>query len=153
MTAPLPESLRRRTSFAVIRLAALVRQDCAEKVAKFGLNQQQHAILSCLAEFGPAAQKDVAGRLGLDSGDIVAFLDSLQAAGLITRERDPVDRRRQILTITDAGRVILTEADEKLSDEAAGVLGVLTDRQRHQLYDLAVKVLADRFPENWSTAS
>jgi DNA-binding MarR family transcriptional regulator len=152
MTGQLPEALRTRTSFALIRLAAIVRQDCAEKVATLGLNQQQHAILSCLDEFGPAVQKDVAARLGLDSGDLVAFLDGLQDPALITRERDRRDRRRQILTITDSGRKLLGQAEDLLGDEANGVLGTLSAKQRADLYNLAVTVLAEHAPETWSAS-
>jgi DNA-binding MarR family transcriptional regulator len=150
MTGQLPEALRTRASFALIRLAAIVRQDCAEKVATLGLNQQQHAILSCLDEFGPAVQKDVAVRLGFDSGDLVAFLDGLQESGHLTRERDQRDRRRQILTITDSGRKLLGQAEDLLGDEAKGVLGALTARQRADLYQLAITVLAKHSPETWS---
>jgi DNA-binding MarR family transcriptional regulator len=150
MTGQLPTALRTRPSFALIRLAAIVRQDCAEKVATLGLNQQQHAILSCLDEFGPAVQKDVAARLGLDSGDLVAFLDGLQDSALITRERDRGDRRRQILTITDSGRKLLGRAEDLLGDEAKGPLGTLTAKQRADLYKLAVTVLAEHSPETWS---
>lgn len=148
----LPQSLRTRASFALIRLAAVLRQECADKLATLGLSQHQHAILCCLAEFGPSAQRDVAARLGLDSGDLVAFLDGLQEAGLIGRERDKQDRRRQILTLTATGRRVLTRADKLLDDDTGGTLGVLGAEGRADLRRLAVRVLESHAPEHWPAA-
>ena len=86
MAAPdalLPSALRNRTSYVLVKLTALARQQSAGQVAAWGLNQHQHAILCCLDEFGPACQKDIAARLGVDVGDTVSFVDGLQRAGLI----------------------------------------------------------------------
>jgi MarR family transcriptional regulator, lower aerobic nicotinate degradation pathway regulator len=146
----LPGQLRTRASFVVIRLAALLRQECGDKMASLGLSMHQHAILLVLDEFGAAAQKDVAARLGLDSGDLVAFLDGLQQAGLIARERDVRDRRRQILTITDAGRRILPRAQALLDDVTGTVLEALDGAERDQLTRLAAAALAAHAPEYWT---
>lgn len=152
MTDPLllPGPLRERPSFVLIRLANLLRQECADKLAPLGLSQHQHAILLVLAEFGPAVQKDVAARLGLDGGDLVAFLDGLQAEGLITRDRDPSDRRRQILTLTPPGRDVLREAEELLDDVSGSVLAHLSPAGRAELTRLAREVLSAHAPQTWT---
>lgn len=74
----------------------------------------------------------------------------MNVADRITGRRDQRDRRRQILTITDSGRKLLTQAEELLGDEAKGVLGALTAGQRADLYRLAVTVLAKHSPDTWS---
>lgn len=146
----LPAALRDRTSYALVRLAAIARQHCADVLAEAGLGQHQHAILCCLEEFGPAFQKDIAGRLGIDSGDIVAFVDKLQAAGLITRERDTRDRRRQLLSITDEGRRELKRVERLFDDAEPGALGALTPDQRADLHRMAIRVLEQHAPQAWS---
>jgi MarR family transcriptional regulator, lower aerobic nicotinate degradation pathway regulator len=147
----LPAALRHRTSFALVRLAAVARQHCADVLADAGLGQHQHAILCCLDEFGPAFQKDIAGRLGIDSGDIVAFVDKLQVAGLITRERDTRDRRRQLLTITHGGRRELERIEQLFDDAEPGALGALTADQRDDLHRMATQVLEHHAPQAWSS--
>lgn len=146
----LPEALRMRTSFVLIRLGALLRQDGVERLAQLGLSQHQHAILCALAEFGPAVQKDVAIRLGLDSGDLVAFLDGLQRARLIRRDRDDRDRRRQILTITPSGHEVLARAEDLLDEGTIETLAALSAQERVELYELGVQVLTVHAPESWS---
>jgi DNA-binding MarR family transcriptional regulator len=145
----LPAALRTRSGFVLARLAALARQECAEQLATVGLSQHQHAILCCLDEYGPACQKDVAGRLGIDGGDIVAFIDGLQAQGLVVRERDQRDRRRQILTITPSGKRLLQKVEHLLDKTEPGVLAALSPEQRATLHQAALAVLSRHDPEAW----
>ena len=145
----LPAALRDRTSFVLIKVAALARQGCAERLAAVGLSQHQHAILCCLDEFGPASQKGIGTRLGIDGGDIVAFVDGLQRAGLITRERDERDRRRQILGITAAGRRLLRRVEKLMDAAEPGPLAALTPQQRTLLQACATAVLAADAPQSW----
>jgi DNA-binding MarR family transcriptional regulator len=149
-SARLPAALRHRTSFVLVRLAAVARQHCADVLAEAGLGQHQHAILCCLDEFGPAFQKDIAGRLGIDSGDIVAFVDKLQVAGLITRERDTRDRRRQLLSITEDGRRELKRIEQLFDEAEPGALGALSREERAELHRMATRVLQRMAPQAWS---
>jgi len=146
----LPAALRDRTSFVLIKLAALARQGCAGQLAAVGLSQHQHAILCCLDEYGQASQKVVATRLGIDGGDIVAFVDGLQRAGLITRERDERDRRRQILGISPTGRRLLRRVEKLMDAAEPGVLAALSEEQRAVLHACATEVLAADAPSAWT---
>jgi DNA-binding MarR family transcriptional regulator len=148
--AQLPAALRARPSFALARLGILVRQQCVEQLATAGLSQHQHAILCCLDEFGPACQRDVAARLGIDSGDIVAFFDGLQKRGLVVRERDQRDRRRQVVSLTAGGRQLLREIEGKLDAAEPGMLAALGETERAEFCRLAVRVLAAQEPSAWS---
>jgi MarR family transcriptional regulator, lower aerobic nicotinate degradation pathway regulator len=148
-----PAALRRRPTYALARLAAASRRRCAKHLATVGLGQHQHAILCCLAEFGPQMQKDTAVRLGIDSGDIVAFVDDLQDAGLVERRRDERDRRRQILTLTPAGQQALAEAERQLDRATRETFQPLTVAERAQLHQLMARVLAHEEPGSWPVAN
>jgi MarR family transcriptional regulator, lower aerobic nicotinate degradation pathway regulator len=153
MSAPetlLPSALRGRLSFALARLGGLARQECADQLAAAGLSQHQHAILCCLDEYGPACQKDIALRLGIDSGDIVAFIDGLQAKGLTVRERDERDRRRQIVSVTASGKRTLRKVERMLDAAEPGLLAALTESERGELQRWAVRVLARQAPAGWA---
>ena len=145
----LPAALRNRTSFVLIKLAALARQHCAGQLAVAGLSQHHHAILCCLDEYGRACQKDIAARLGIDGGDVVAFVDGLQRAGLISRERDERDRRRQILALTASGRQLLRRVEGLMDAAEPGPLGALTEEQRALLHACATEALAADAPQSW----
>lgn len=144
-----PAALRRRTTYLTARLAAETRRRCTERLGEVGLGQYQHAILCCLDEFGPQIQKEVAGRLGIDSGDMVSLIDDVQNAGFVNRERDPRDRRRQILTLTPRGKEVLGEAERNLDLATAEAYSPLTPDEREALHTLMLRVLAHSDPEAW----
>jgi MarR family transcriptional regulator, organic hydroperoxide resistance regulator len=84
----------------------------------FGLTYPQYLTLLALWS-GPAEQSvgELGDRLSLDSGTLTPLLKRLEAAGLVTRRRDPADERRVIVGLTSRG--------ESLQDELAHVPGAL----------------------------
>ncbi|MGO4203710.1 MarR family winged helix-turn-helix transcriptional regulator [Rhodococcus sp. TAF43] len=119
-----------RLGYGFVKSALKVRQFYGAKLSEVGLLPNQHAILSILNELGPCHQKELASRVVLDPGDIVAYLDGLQKSQDIVRERDPEDRRRQIVSITDQGRATLVDADRALDEVEEAVFGGLSPSHR-----------------------
>lgn len=101
-----------------------------DRLTAAGIGKWHYAVLAALAEFGAQSQADVGRRLGLDRSDMVAVLNDLQADDYVTREADPADRRRNIVTISDAGHAALAGFD-RLVAEADGLLmaGLSADDQ------------------------
>ncbi|MDH6283609.1 MarR family winged helix-turn-helix transcriptional regulator [Prescottella agglutinans] len=133
-------SLSRRPGFVFVRAALRVRQVYADALADVGLLPNHHAILSTLEEFGPCHQKELASRVVVDQGDIVAYLDGLQNNGHVIRERDPNDRRRQIVTITDTGREKLAEGDHALDRVEAQMFSAISTKDRDHLTRIAASL-------------
>jgi DNA-binding MarR family transcriptional regulator len=66
----------------------------------------------------------------------VLLLNELEDLGYIERRRDPADRRRHVVELTDAGRVALERAEraqEGLGDE---LFAALSDEERATLRSL-----------------
>ena len=143
--------LASRIGYIYVRAALRVRQLYSDHLATVGLLPNHHAILSTLHEHGPIHQKLLAERATLDPGDIVSYLDTLQEKTYIHRDRDPHDRRRQIVTITPRGISALDDADRALDDAEAFAFADLTPRQRTQLTKLSA-ILYDRIVDQSPTA-
>jgi DNA-binding MarR family transcriptional regulator len=73
-------------------------------LARHGLTMWGYIVLSALDDAPQSSQASLAERIGADKTRIIATLDALQEAGLITRDPDPADRRARILSITADGR-------------------------------------------------
>lgn len=86
----------------------LARRDLERRLAEdgVGIGSLPFGVLRVLAG-GPLTLVEVSRRMELAPPSLVAAVDALTAAGLVTRERDLRDRRRIPLVITAAGRELL----------------------------------------------
>jgi DNA-binding MarR family transcriptional regulator len=92
---------------------------------------------------GEISQAQLSEHLCIDANNTVILLNELESEGWITRERDPSDRRRHLVRVTDAGRAQLEraiDAREAVTDE---VLARLDADERRQLHDLIAKALGE----------
>src|SRR4051812_8107898 len=98
-----------------------------------GLTMWGYVALTHLAR-GPAeTQLALAAAIGHDKTRLIAVLDTLEAAGLITREPDPNDRRARLVRITAAGlaRHGAAVADTRAREDE--LLGALSAADREAL--------------------
>lgn len=71
--------------------------------AEHELRLTHFAVPTGLCDFRPLAQHDLADRLVLNRSHLVGCLDTVEESGPIRRERDPEDRRRLRVALTEAG--------------------------------------------------
>lgn len=93
------------------------------------------AVSRLLFEIGPdgAAVRELRGRLDLDSGYLTRLLGRLGEEGLVEVHPDPADRRRRVVTLTDAGQAAYGELEERSESLARSLVAPLTERQRSRL--------------------
>jgi DNA-binding MarR family transcriptional regulator len=99
-------------------------------------------LLASIADEGEASQAELARRTGIDPSDVVAALNDMSAGGLVTRERDPADGRRNVVALTRAGRAELRRLDSVVAGIQDAFLEPLSDAERRQLLRILTK-LAD----------
>jgi DNA-binding MarR family transcriptional regulator len=141
-----PDPLLRLPNYLVFELVRLARRMSAEMYPDEELRIPHAAALACLSVRGPMSQRELSEALRLDPGDLVAVIDALEEQGCVVRERDPQDRRRYSLQVTDAGRVALHERrnrGERLNEE---LFAPLAPHERLQLQKLLLRVLAHHDP-------
>lgn len=105
------------------------------------------AVLAALEEYGPLSQAEIGRRLGLDRNDVNGILNRLQTGHLVDRQPDPADRRRNVVTLTDAGRGHLEELQEHADAVQDELLAGLDAPERRQLHALMAKLLDSHQPQ------
>jgi DNA-binding MarR family transcriptional regulator len=110
------------------------------------LNGRQLLVLTFTRSEEHLSQQMLSVRLGLDPTIIVALVDDLEDRGLITRERDPEDRRRHRLRITARGRKVHTAALKAVTQAERDFLAPLDRAERDQLRTLLVTMMTPRLP-------
>lgn len=64
----------------------------------------QYSILAVLDSAGEASQRELCDEVDLDRSTVADLLMRMERRGLVARDRDSRDRRRNAVSLTDAGR-------------------------------------------------
>jgi DNA-binding MarR family transcriptional regulator len=118
-------------------LLALLGQEAMRRLraahTAHNLKPRQFQILGLLHDHGGLAQRELVQTMGVDPSILVTLLNPLEADGLVTRERDPSDRRRHLVTLTPAGKRHLASASRAQKETEDTLFASLDDDQREQL--------------------
>jgi DNA-binding MarR family transcriptional regulator len=105
-----------------------------------GLSPRHASALVRLARAGATSQQALLEILAVDPSALVAILNDLEGDGLVQRQRDPSDRRRHIVEITEAGRRAVCAVDRAVAEVERDAFGELDDDEVKQLQSLLSRV-------------
>jgi DNA-binding MarR family transcriptional regulator len=125
---------------------ARVGRRAAEASTPGGLRPRHLHALGILSERGSLSQQSLGEVLSLDPSNVVGLLNELEERGLITRRRDPADRRRHIVELSTTGEEALAAAYVQLGLVEDGLLAALSAEERAALYHLLVRAAGTESP-------
>jgi MarR family transcriptional regulator, lower aerobic nicotinate degradation pathway regulator len=128
------------------RLAATVRREFVARMVDEQWARDANLRRGCFGvlravEHGPASQREVAERTGIDASDVVDLVDRLETAGFVRRERDECDRRRYALELTPAGQDAIDRFTEVAQAVDEAVLATLEPDERDSLRTLIARIV------------
>ena len=127
------------TVVMLLRLAKVIHKRSSEE--RLGIKLRQLMLLSYLRAGAPALQQQLCESLWLDPNNCVLLLNEMEEMGYVERRRDPADRRRHVVDITNEGRIALERAEraqETIGDE---LMSALSDEERATLRSLLSRVV------------
>jgi DNA-binding MarR family transcriptional regulator len=136
-----PTRLRRKPSWLINKVSARAHRLIVETMAAVDGRAYHFAILAALDEFGPDSQVRIGQRCGIDQSDMHTMLNELTEQGHVARTSDPSDRRRNLITLTTAGRRRLEELDTTLTRVQHDILDALSATERDTLTALLTRIL------------
>lgn len=140
----LPLEMLARPAVLLARVGIAVKMETMDRFEEAGFNAYHYGVLALLDEGARETQATIADALGVDRSMLVGLLDQLEERGMIERRRDPNDRRRQMVSLTAAGKRQLAafrKMVQKIEDE---FLAPLDEDERATLHDLLLRVAAER---------
>jgi len=134
--AHVAKELVKSSGFLLARLGLGFKSKVIAKLDEAGFETYDYGVLALLAEGARVNQANIADALALDPSRLVALLDSLEDRALITRQRDPQDRRRHVVTITTKGERELAQLREIVTGFEEEFLAPLDPESRKTLHEL-----------------
>jgi DNA-binding MarR family transcriptional regulator len=93
-------------------------------------------VLAVVEHLQPVSQRQISDHLGLDASDVVGILDILEAAHMVQRQRDPADRRRHAVVLTELGETAARRFAALRAEATDRVLAGLDADERRQFVHL-----------------
>jgi DNA-binding MarR family transcriptional regulator len=105
-----PLQLDRQVCFALAVASRTVISLYRPLLEPMGLTHPQYLVMLALWERTPRSAKDISSAIELDSATLSPLLKRLEAAGYLTRTRNPADERLLTLELTPAGKALRRQA-------------------------------------------
>ncbi len=144
MTTRVPTAPATGTIVLLTRLARAVF--LRSSVDLVGMNLKNMVVLAYLRDHPSASQQTMTEDLSMDSNTGVLVLNDLEDLEYVERRRDPTDRRRHIVDLTNAGLQALERAEVAQGTIEDDILSGLSPTERATFRRLLVKALRDHQP-------
>jgi MarR family 2-MHQ and catechol resistance regulon transcriptional repressor len=105
-----------------------------------GLTVTQLGVLEALHHIGPLCQGELAEKLLRSGGNLTLVVDNLEKVGLVTRERDPADRRFVVVRLTGKGTDFISDLFPKVAEKVKREMSVLSSTELADLGRLCKKI-------------
>ena len=115
--------LDNQVCFRLYTAARLITQAYTPILTALGITYPQYLVMMVLWEKDEQPVNDIARRLVLETNTVTPLLQRMEKLGLVSRKKGELDKRQQIVSLTEKGKQLEEEAfatipsgwDEQLS--------------------------------------
>jgi DNA-binding MarR family transcriptional regulator len=111
-----------------------------KRMAKYELRPVDFTVLSLLKANPNLSQKRLSAAVHVSPPNLATLLDRLAARGLLERQRNPLDKRLQMLVLTKEGMRLCGRAEKTVEELEAAAASSLSDAERAELIRLLQKI-------------
>jgi DNA-binding MarR family transcriptional regulator len=130
----------RSVGFTISSLGYEIARRFREMLEPLGLEPREFALLRSIGAEEGLSQQAIGARLRIAPSRMVAFVDALEARGLVERRLNAEDRRTRALHLTDAGRDLIGRAVAVAAGHERALCDGLSADEREQLLALLRRV-------------
>src|SRR5437762_2739532 len=124
----------------MIKLGRITMHRFTEALEPYGIRPRHVAALIELRDSGELTQQTLCGQLHLDPTNLVAILNELEERGYATRRRDPEDRRRHLVEVSNKGLAVIDKVSKVMDGVEGELLDGLEPAEREQLEGLLTAI-------------
>lgn len=129
-------ALDRSPSHLLHRTLQLALDIYADEFGAGGVTQRQYAVLAAVESQEGLTQTDLVRITGIDRSTLADMAARMIAKGLLERQRSETDARANAVSLTEAGRLALAEAQPKMAAADARLLKLVSSGKRETLVGL-----------------
>lgn len=123
------EKLIRRIIELRRQVNRVIRERTLDSWVKLSLTIPQLKSLFYISRHGKVNPSGLASGIRVTPANVTGIVDRLVEQGLLTRTPDPDDRRISWLTVTDKGKILISDLREGRAKEMHEILDKLTEEE------------------------
>lgn len=136
--------LEHLVGYAAARASIELKKTFRRHLGPLNLKAVEFSILVLVASNEQVNQKQLGSALDISAPNLAITLDRMVEAGWVERVRSTVDRRAQLIHLTERGTMLCARAEVIATTMEQQALGVLTQAERLLLIELLHKVSTGR---------
>jgi DNA-binding MarR family transcriptional regulator len=125
---------------ALAQTTFLIQRLLERRAGEHDISLIQMRLLGVLRDRMPTIN-ELGQLLGLDKSSVSGLVDRAQRRGLVARVPSAVDRRSVLVTLTDAGRVLVDDVAAMIEGDITALLEPLPEQDRRSLTEVLGRVL------------
>ena len=127
----------------VSRTGRLLQRAFDEQLLAAGGSLPVWLIVTALKRNNHRMQRDLAAAVGIEDATLTHHLNRMEQAGVVVRQRDPANRRNQIVTLTEDGERMFSSLLASVVAFDRRLRQGLTAHELEMLRDLLARVRAN----------
>jgi DNA-binding MarR family transcriptional regulator len=138
---------------SIRQLYRTIQLDSSKMSRKYGLTAPQSSVLRMLSKYGPLASTELSRMLYMTPSNITGIIDRMEKKGLVTRIRQPGDRRVVLLQLTEKGaglsKTLPDPIEEKLSIHLSSLESGQVQQLKNGIYQILQLIDAHNIEDIW----
>jgi MarR family transcriptional regulator, transcriptional regulator for hemolysin len=132
-SAELEAALTQSAGYLLSQSSRIFGEKMSRALKALDLSLYEFVTLRLISLDAPITQSKVGETYGIDRTTMVAIIDRLEAGEMVTREKNPQDRRSYRLRLTVKGKKILARARQIAAKEQQDFLSPITSTEWESL--------------------
>jgi MarR family 2-MHQ and catechol resistance regulon transcriptional repressor len=120
----------------LLRASRCVLSRVEKSLAPHGLTTTQLGVLESILHTGPMTHRELGRKVLTSAGNITDVVDKLEGRSLVSRTRDPRDRRIVRVDLTPAGRDMIERVFPRHASDIGAAMAGLSGAELEALGDL-----------------
>ena len=124
--------------------ASCLRKKAGHFLNQFGLTDVQFNLMMLLRHQsnsdGGLSQAQLSSMMLVNRANITALIDRMEKSDLVERTSMPMDRRYNIIKLTERGKKILLEIEPLYAQEVDRIMDVLVESEQKRLISMLEKI-------------
>lgn len=133
-------ALPANAGYLLSRVGTAVQTGFKEVLAGWQIRPLHFLILVALRGTGGASQQELGQATHVNSGNMVGLIDTLERLGYAERGRDPRDRRRHLVALTEPGRAAIAAMTAAVDEYTTRFLEPLSQKEQATLISALTKL-------------